>query len=60
MMKAYQLRQKSKEELEVLLGERLRRADALRLLIRGKKTKNVKELTSVKKDIARILTITRI
>lgn len=56
-MKIRELRQKSKEELAALLVEKRERADALRLLILRKKVKNVKELGSVKKDIARILTI---
>lgn len=59
-MKVHELRQKSPEELKVLLRERQERADALFLLIRQKKTKNVKELAGVKKDIARILTLQRI
>ena len=59
-MKARELRQNSKEELAMLLSEKQVRADALGILIRQKKTKNVKELSGVKKDIARILTVTRI
>lgn len=56
-MKISELRQKSKEELAVLLFDRRERADALRMLIRRKKVKNIKELAMVKKDIARILTV---
>ncbi len=59
-MKAHELRQKSPEELNNLLRASRERADALFLLIRQKKTKNVKELAGVKKDIARILTLQRI
>ena len=59
-MKAHELRQKSPEELKSLLREKQERADTLYLLIRQKKTKNVKELAGIKKDIARILTLQRI
>lgn len=56
-MKTAELRQKSKEELKPLLEEKLQRVDELKFLLHQKKVKNVKELASVKKDIARILTI---
>jgi len=46
--------------LKSLLREKQERADTLYLLIRQKKTKNVKELAGIKKDIARILTLQRI
>lgn len=59
-MNIRELRQKSREELTALLAEKREYADALRLLIRRKKVKNVKELRGVKKDIARILTVVRV
>jgi large subunit ribosomal protein L29 len=58
-MKASDLRQKSKEELKDLLREKRARVDELRWQLAQKKMKNVKELSVVKKDIARILTLLR-
>ena len=57
MMKASELRQKSREELETLLFERRARADELRFLLAQKKIKNVKEMAGARKDIARIQTL---
>ena len=56
-MKVTELRKKIKEELPKLLEEKRRRKDELVELLRDKKTKNVKELREVRKDIARILTL---
>ena len=56
-MKIVELRQKSKEELKELLQSEHRKADELRWLLRQKKTKNVKELSAVRKNVARILTL---
>lgn len=56
-MKINELRQKSREELAVLLTERRERIAALGFMLRQKKTKNVKEAGMLKKDVARILTI---
>ena len=58
-MKTVELRQKSKEELKELLEEKRIKAEEVRLALRQKKTKNVKELSLIKKDIARILTLLR-
>jgi len=58
-MKASDLRQKSKQELKDLLREKRARVDELRWQLAQKKMKNVKELSVVKKDIARILTLLR-
>ena len=55
-MKAHELREKSPEELEALLREKRERLDLLGSLVRQKKTKNVKEIAGVRKDIARIKT----
>lgn len=56
-MKINELRQKSREELAVLLAERRERIAALGFMLRQKKTKNVKEAGMLKKDVARILTL---
>lgn len=59
-MRANELQQKSKEELQEILQERRRRLDDLRWQLSQKKVKNVKELKEVKKDIARILTFLKL
>ena len=56
-MKALELRQKSKEELETLLRGKRVHLEELARLIEQKKIKNVREHRSEKKDVARILTI---
>ncbi len=56
-MKINELRQKSREELATLLGQRRERIAELRFLLRQKKTKNVKESLMLRKDAARILTV---
>lgn len=56
-MKAVELRKKSEDELKNLIQERLFRREELILMSRQKKVKNVKELSLVRKDIARIMTI---
>ncbi|MFY9462206.1 MAG: 50S ribosomal protein L29 [Candidatus Sungiibacteriota bacterium] len=58
-MRAAELRQKSREDLKELLEEKKKRRDQLVESLREKKAKNVKELSGVKRDIARILTVTR-
>ena len=55
-MRAIELRKKSTDELAGLLRERLLRREELGPLLRQKKSKNVKELGAVRRDIARILT----
>jgi ribosomal protein L29 len=56
-MKITELRQKSAAELVQLLNAHRVRIDELHFLLRQKKVKNVKETASLKKDIARILTL---
>ena len=56
-MKASELRQKSKEELESMLQQKKIQVGELRLALARKKIKNFQELEVEKKDIARILTI---
>lgn len=59
-MRASELRQKSKEDLQNLLQEKRERAEDLRWQLSQKKIKNVKELYLIKKDIARILTLLKV
>lgn len=54
-----ELRQKSPEELKALLTEKRERLGELRFLLAQKKVKNVKEVASIRKDAARILTLLR-
>lgn len=56
-MKASELRQKSKEELQRLLQESRDRMRQLRFDLAAGKVKNVREIRDMKKEIARILTI---
>ena len=56
-MKIIELRQKNKDELSELLKEKKARLEELRFLSAQKKVKNVKEISVIKKDIARILTL---
>ena len=56
-MKTMELRQKSKEALEALLAEKRQRIMVLRSLAHEKKIKNVREMSGVRKDVARVLTI---
>ena len=56
-MKMTELREKSKEDLTVLMREKQLRINELRFLLRQNKVKNVKETAAIKKDIARIQTI---
>ena len=58
-MKARELRQKTKEDLEELLADLKKEADELRFGAERKKLKNVKSLFGVKHNIARVLTILR-
>lgn len=57
MIRASELRKKSAVELKELLDAKRVRVDELRWQLSQKKTKNVKELKGVRKDIARILTL---
>ena len=58
-MKAAELRQKNKEEMREILGEKKQRLEELKFLSSQGKVRNVKEVSLVKKDIARILTLLR-
>ena len=56
-MKASELRQKSKSELQKLLQDNREKLRQLRFDLAAGKVKNVREVRKIKKDIARILTI---
>ncbi|KKR46603.1 MAG: 50S ribosomal protein L29 [Candidatus Terrybacteria bacterium RIFCSPLOWO2_01_FULL_40_23] len=56
-MKAQELNNKSNIELNSLLTEQQEKLKSLRVLHSAGKVKNVKELNSLRKDIARINTV---
>lgn len=58
-MKIADLRKKTKSELEKLLKEKIEHLRDLRLGVVSGKIKNVREIKETKKDIARILTISK-
>ena len=55
-MKATELHQKSKSELQKLLQDSRERLRQLRFDLTAGKVKNVREIRKIKKDIAKILT----
>ncbi|MDD3488224.1 MAG: 50S ribosomal protein L29 [Candidatus Pacebacteria bacterium] len=57
MVKTKDLRQKSNEELNLLLSESQKKLRELRFNLASGKVKNVRLVRVLKKDIARILTI---
>lgn len=56
-MKIKELNQKSKDELKKNLGENRELLRSLRFDLAAGKVKNIRQLRTVKKDIARILTL---
>ncbi|MBI4101437.1 MAG: 50S ribosomal protein L29 [Candidatus Nealsonbacteria bacterium] len=56
-MKITELRQKSKEELKKMLEEWQEKLRALYFDLKAGKLKNVREVRTAKKDIAKILTL---
>ena len=58
-MHASELRTKSPDELQQLLEEKRRDIDNVKFSLYQKKTKNVKEVKFMKKDVARILGVLR-
>jgi len=58
-MEISELRQKSKSELKKILQDLRERLRQLRFDLSSGKVKNVRELRKIKKDIARILTISK-
>ena len=58
-MDTKELRQRKKEELQPLLLENKEKLRLLRFNLSSAKVKNVKEIKKIKKNIARILTISK-
>ena len=56
-MKAKELREKSKEELEGILNDLKKKLQKLRFDLAEKRLKNVREIRKTKREIARVLTI---
>ena len=56
-MKIKEVEKKSEKELSQLLGEKRERLRQLRFTLATGKVKNFREIRSVRKDIARILTV---
>ncbi len=56
-MNLTELRQKSKEELQKILGDSREKLRQLRFNLSAGKVKNVREIRSLKKEIAQILTL---
>lgn len=59
-MKAKELRQKTKEELAMMLKENREKLRTLRFDLAAKKLKKTDEIGKVRKEIAQILTILKI
>jgi len=58
-MKAKELREKTKAQLEKILKEKREKLFKLKLDLAERKLKNFREIRKTKRDIARILTILR-
>ena len=58
-MKAKELREKTKAQLEKILKEKREKLFKLKLDLAERKLKNFREIRETKRDIARILTILR-
>lgn len=56
-MKPSEIKQKSQTELQEILKEKREKLRQLRFDLASGKVKNVREIRTIKKDIARILTI---
>lgn len=59
-MKIPEIKRKSKKELELTLKELREKLRQLRFDLAAGKVKNIREIRTVKKDIAKILTVLRI
>lgn len=59
-MKAKEIREKSREELEKNLRELRNKLTKIKFDIAAKQMKNHREIRKVKKDIARILTVIKL
>ena len=58
-MKAIELRKKDKKELEKSVLDLQKRLNDIRFRLSANQLKNIKEVSNIKKDIARILTVLR-
>jgi len=58
-MKAIELRKKDKKELEKSVIDLQKRLNDIRFRLSANQLKNIKEVSNIKKDIARILTVLR-
>ncbi len=58
-MKTEELKSKSKNELETMIEDLRKKLSDLRFKFSSNQLKNVKEMSNMKKEIARILTIMR-
>jgi len=58
-MKLVELKQKSKEEMKKLLQDDREKLRQLRFDLSAGKVKNVREIRNIKKEIARILTLSK-
>ena len=56
-MKTVELRKKDKKELEKTVQDSLKKLSDLRFKFSANKLKNTKEISNLKKEVARILTI---
>ena len=56
-MKAKELKNKDRKELEKMLGDLKKKLSDARFNVSGNKLKNVKEFGNMKRDVARILTM---
>ena len=59
-MKIQEINQKNEKELDLLLKEKRERLRSLRFDLVGGKVKNVREVRSIRKDIAKIMTLLNI
>lgn len=59
-MKIQELRKKNKQEISQLLKDLRGKLQQMRFDLSGGKLKNLREIREIKKDIARILTISHI
>jgi large subunit ribosomal protein L29 len=56
-MKVLELRKKDKKELEKMVQDSRKKLSELRFKFSSNKLKNVKEISNLRKEVARILTI---
>ena len=56
-MKAEELRKKDKKELEASIQDLRKKLSDIRFKLSSNKLKNVKEVSNIKKDIAKMMTV---